>query len=402
MRTGTEKYICPFCYNRFTLDQVEYRVSHPKAPQSKDEKLSDYYDNAVNQGPIISRASGGLNRLKNRFVAPRSVQDSATGHPADVRICPHCHNPLPNFFDRIESHIISIIGGRGSGKTSYIAVLINEIKRQGYSLNLSLFPQDVGIYPNELTSLRYQKKYYDPLYNNLKEFGQTQDSERDVYPLIYELRSNKKQRGKKKNLFLVFYDTAGENLNQLNRMERMANFVTNSSGIIFLLDSFQVPKVAEELKKQGVSITAAQGGFHGVLDQLKQLLEKQERITMNQQSRTPMAMAFSKFDELIRQGLVPSDYELCHKSHHEDHGLYNGEEVETISEEIKSLLAEWGHQAFLEDTASVFRHHAFFGISAFGETPKGGRLTDVRPHRALDPLLWILDQLDFSLPKTKA
>ena len=69
---------------------------------------------------------------------------------------------------------------------------------------------------------------------------------------------------------------------------------------------------------------------------------------------------------------------------------------------MRSLLSYWGEDQFISDVEKHFTNHCYFGVSALGSTPKSGILgEEIKPHRVLDPLLWILDNIGFALPKKK-
>ena len=132
---------------------------------------------------------------------------------------PKCHNELPTFFHKADSHIISIIGARASGKTHYITVLIHELLNLGYKLDISTIPQDVGEDRSQITSKRYQRDYKNPLFDGNKELPKTQKNAQDHYPLIYQIKSGQSGFNKSKALYLVFYDTAGENFKRPARVK---------------------------------------------------------------------------------------------------------------------------------------------------------------------------------------
>jgi len=394
-----KEYICPFCYEYFTLNQVKFRITHESAAPIHDPKLSQYYGKPTLAGPVIERKKDRFAPVRDRVVLPRKIKDPNSGLFADEWACPHCHNPLPTYFPDVDSHIISVVGAPASGKTNFITVLLNEIQKNGFHLGLSRHAQDVGVVDDQKTTNKYNK-YYNKLYQKGEDLGKTDTRESDHYPLIYELRSNVSRAGKKKNLFLVFYDSAGEVFSDMSKMQRQARYLGNSSGIIYLLDSFQIPDVAKGLISLGVPIPKVAGNFHMVLDQIRQVLEKQGKLKLNKPSQLPVAFTFSKMDALMEDHLVPPDFTLREPSYHEQYRVYNPEEVKIVSDEVKSLLIRWDQEALIESVKSMFAHHAYFSISALGSTPKLGKIDEVKPHRVLDPLLYILDQLNFSLPKS--
>ena len=59
--------------------------------------------------------------------------------------------------------------------------------------------------------------------------------------------------------------------------------------------------------------------------------------------------------------------------------------------EIRDWLKRQGETAFIDAIDANFKNVRVFGVSSFGNPPdKNKRLAKVRPHRVLDPLMWML------------
>ena len=80
----------------------------------------------------------------------------------------------------------------------------------------------------------------------------------------------------------------------------------------------------------------------------------------------------------------------------------NLSEMDSISQGIKSALCEcWGESNFVVSMENFYKNHKFFGVSGLGEAPdpaSGNKITNLRPYRILDPLVWILSEFNYSLP----
>lgn len=412
------KYTCPFCYEKFGKSQIEFRCENDSTTscQEDDAKLGRYFGGGRQMANrVIPRATWkelwqrkhffGFFRKTGRSIrVPNKVTCEKCNIDSRKRICPHCHNELPTYFHKAQSHIISIIGARASGKTHYITVLINELMKNGYKLKISTLPQDVGEDRNEVTTKRYQRLYKNPLINNKEELTKTAESTQAYYPLIYQISSDKKGWNKMKSLYLAFYDTAGESFNDSQAVKKFANYVNNSSGIIFLLDTFQVPPVKKALEAKGLRVPSNGGvEFRDVLTQLLGSFLKEGVVKNNAISKIPMALTFSKIDEVIKKGLLNDDLQdfiIRKNSEYLEKEIFSKEELEEVSNDMRSLLTIWEQKDFIVEVERIFSKHAYFGVSALGSTPVGGKLNEeLKPHRVLDPLLWILDNIGFALPK---
>lgn len=413
----TFNFICPFCYEGFSRGEIEFRCENSQSANCRenDAKLAAYFGsgnltagrvipNKTLAGALQKRSFGSLLGKMTRLVSvPEQIRCDQCNYPSRKKICPHCHNELPSLFHQADSHIISVIGARDSGKTHYITVLINELLQKGHTLDIQTIPQDVGEDRAQITSKRYAEYYKKPLLGRKEQLGQTQKNAKDLYPLIYQISSGQKQFGKIKALYLVFYDTAGENFNDKEELKKLANYLINSSGIIFLLDTFRISRINETLTKKGLGITNVDTSFRDVFGQMHQLLQQFGKLKINTKSDVPIALTFSKIDEVISNNLLEDDiqeFTLRKESSYLRTRLYSEEEINEVCYDMRSLLSQWGEEGFISDVERSFSKTGYFGVSALGATPVGGMLKgDIRPHRVMDPLLWILDNLDFALPK---
>jgi hypothetical protein len=75
-------------------------------------------------------------------------------------------------------------------------------------------------------------------------------------------------------------------------------------------------------------------------------------------------------------------------------GGYDREDGQQVSNEVATLLKETGASVIVS-TASIFEPHAFFAVSATGGPPDSTHhFSSIAPLRVLDPLFWLLAQLN--------
>ncbi len=405
--------VCPFCYTSFSSGDIRFRClnkNDAKCAKENDVPLAEYFGSPffmakhVIETPPLSKSMAAFRKMTRQSV-PIEVKCDRCEYPSRKHICPNCHNELPVNFHKAKSHIISIIGARDSGKTHYVTVLINELQKNGHLLDLRLSPQDVGEDRSQVTSQRYDSKYRSPLFDKSEELRKTSTGERDDFPLIYKIVSGKKKFWEQDTVYLTFYDTAGENFKDREDLRRIANYITNSSGIIFLLDTFQIPDVKKALKGIGITVPDDVKGFSSVLDSVEGLLENEGKLNKKGISKVPVAITFSKIDEPIRNNLLDDQMApmmIRNKSEYLKTGVFSQKLVDESSEEMRSLLDRWGQgkeDGFIYSTEKLFKNVRYFGVSALGKSPVKGKLpgNEVEPHRVMDPFLWILANLNFSL-----
>lgn len=404
------KLTCPFCYEQFNASKILYRCENAddnRCAKENDEELAIYFGQPTFPAKRIIDTSNTTNTRQRG----KGVRCDQCNKPTSKQICPCCHNQLPTFFHQSESHVISVIGARNSGKTHYITVLINELVRRGHLLKIDTIPQDVGENRNEVTSMRYRRNYKRPLIDQHTELPQTQENAKDLYPLIYQLKSSRKSifdkfKFKKKVLYLTFYDTAGENFRDAQELKKIANYVSNSSGVIFLVDSFQIPLVNRHLSDSGMKLPNHETGYDDVLNQLINLFEGSGEIReAGSVANIPVAITLSKFDEVLKHSLLNVTHDklnLSSNSSFLNHREFSPSEIQEVSDTIRTNLVEWDEEGFANKLDNQFKNLAYFGISALGDSPENGRLHGAPvPYRVMDPLIWILHKLNFQLPLNK-
>ena len=400
--------VCPFCYQKFSKSEIKYRCENRSCVQENDPQLAAYFGDLKRKAHhIISpKSSRPFFNVRKKFLGVNQMNCDLCNQVSHKKVCPHCHNPLPVNIHRAESHIISIVGARASGKTHFITVLIKELTQNGFYLDLVLRPEDIGEEADQTTTKRYYRDYKNPLFDKGKTLKKTNPGDMDHFPLIYKLSSTQKDFFQNQVIYLAFYDTAGENFTDQNAISKMANYVTNTSGIIFLMDTFQIPTVRQELRNKGVVIQTESTGFMHILQQVDQLFEKLGKIKFKGNSQLPVALTFSKIDEVIKNGLLGdarAPMLIREDSDFYRTRVYSEDHINRNSDEMKSLLNYWGESGFINYAESLFRNVKYFGVSALGHTPNGEEISadGIKPHRVMDPLVWILDQLNFALPKNK-
>lgn len=381
------KTICPYCCEEFNARNIWFRCINPnpgECPNEEDIEYSKYWD----KSSLASIQS--LSRIiKPDIPRYKSIPTSALCPKCNTKttkmICPICHNELPHTTGRTKEYLIALIGAKEAGKSVYIAVLINALKQYiGQKLNSSL------VALNDETIKRYQKEFYEPLYEKKELISATLPATAVLKsPLIYRFSIGKKNifgMGGHNVVTLVFFDTAGEDLNSIEIMRREIKYISNSSGIIFLLDPLQIPAVRDRLPEDTVLPTEYTQPEE-IVTRVVNLIREDHKISENELIKIPVAVAFSKIDaitSIFHQGSA-----LSRASPHEDQ--FEIDDCEIVSSEMQAYLQEWIGPNLNNIMDHNFKHFSYFGLSSLGATPDGGKLTEeVSPFRIGDPFLWVL------------
>lgn len=143
--------ICPYCFDRAPASRLPYRclmmATGVRGGTPCDAEPDDVWAGFMGPGVPPSR------RLRGPvFAAPRTLaalRGSATRQPcpgcgvaSSVRVCRRCHSDFPSEYCDQDSRIIALVGAKASGKSTYVSVLVNELRgRVGREYNISL-PHD--------------------------------------------------------------------------------------------------------------------------------------------------------------------------------------------------------------------------------------------------------------------
>lgn len=393
------KVVCPYCFESFDSSEVMFRCSNQTGcTKTDDAQLHKYWGGDQLETPCFK----GPKKLFGG--APDSAKCPSCGNTSYWVICPHCHNRIPKQMVKTKGYIISIIGARSSGKTNYITTLINELMQRGYCLgNVGTVASNVANKPENNTQARYERDFFNVMYKNGKCPPQTAINDpKNRIPLIYELS----QKGKKP-LYLVIYDTAGENFADPRNIVANVKFLQHSDACIYVLDTFSIPYVHEKIKgKYGLPDIELR--FDAILSNVNTYFTEGDARIRDEQFKKPLALVLSKIDAILTNEELFRDTSIEGMSIERNSSFLDGcgvnlSDMESISDSIKAALRYyWGESNFVDNIENRYKNYHYFGISALGGMPdKNNNINNLRPYRVLDPLVWILHEFKYSLPIAK-
>ena len=293
------KIVCPFCFHNFKRSEVEFRCGNGRCTKMRDPELEKFWGVKIETGININLQKSFpaliLNKVASAFnTMPRSPKCPKCGEKSYLPICPHCHNPIPNDMIKKKAYIISIIGAKASGKTTYITTLINELQHHLCNLgDLGTTAVNITDEKDYYTQKRYEDDFFRPLYIDKKcsTGGTDIIGPKSKIPLIYKLTNQNK------NIYLVFYDTAGENFVTTDQIARNVQFLKESDAAIFLLDSFGIPFVHDKLNLKNDIIESRYNVIVDIL--LSYFLKYESPKRRNAHFKKPIALVFSKIDAIL-------------------------------------------------------------------------------------------------------
>ena len=384
-------FICPYCFERSQLSQVQFRCTNRRCKDFDDIEITRY------ENGNLSLPKQG----KRAFVSPRRGVNHAAcpecGNTTYKRICPSCHNELPDSTLDGEDMIISIVGGRASGKSHFVGIVIEELIKR-------IAPSFGGAMEGFADSYsRWQTGFYKYLYMDGVKLELTRSSlqgpDNGAYrPLIFKLKLPEKRLfgSGVKSFTFVFFDTAGEDLNDEDTMSTVNKYICKSAGIIFLLDPVQIPAVANQLDSAVAQRAAAidwrnASQSDDIMTRVSRLIRNDKGLKDSDRIDIPVAAVFSKFD--VIEPLVPAGCTIREPSPHCAQGKFNQSDWHNVNGEVQGLLDSWEATAFTAQLSTNYTTYSYFAVSALGlgNNPTAeGRISRPRPHRIEDPVLWIL------------
>jgi len=369
------KFTCPFCINEYSKSKVLYicpdcgEVTAPKT---------------FERGPVKCKAKscGGL---------------------ATVRKCPSCPQVIPKTALETPNLPFSIVGVSNSGKTNYITVMLHELGRSS-GLRIALGHQTKE-------TLDRQKDNYRRIYEEHTRPESTPSGE--PLPQIWYVKNLQRKKGSNVPTYtFTIFDGAGEDHEQnldpssnpqdLQEKLKIYRYIKSSKAIILTIDPLILSEVRKDLDDKVVENSL--GGHEGetknaedVINSVAGFIKVARDIDSKKLLYLPVAVVLTKFDTILNHESFGPNARIRDKSRCISSGVVNMTEIAEVDKEIRKWLEKIRAGSFIEALESHFNEFCFFGVSSYGDTPKDkySLPDDIRPHRVLDPILWLFKKAKF-------
>ncbi|MFF4387600.1 MULTISPECIES: TRAFAC clade GTPase domain-containing protein [unclassified Streptomyces] len=404
--------VCPYCFDRSPAARLPYRCQMSATGVRGAKPCSAELDTiwADFMGPSVPPA------LKTRgpvFTAPRGLglrfapngggsraDCPACGGSTPVRVCRRCHSDFPSDYCDQDTRIIALLGPKASGKSTYVSVLLGELRgRVGRAYGASVTAMGGE-------TQRRDRELAEDLYDRLRLPEATRPAALGFNdPLLYRLSLPLRRRLRgdgSRHTALVFFDAAGEDLASAEAMDRYTHYLAAADGIILLVDPLQMRAVRDRLPVDvGPPLPVIETPPQQIAADLAAQLRAHGRGSSRGRVTTPVAVAVTKTDSLAL--LLEPHSPLLRNADH-GAGVLDEEDRRAVHEEMRSLLDGWDSGALLRQLERDFAQLSLFGLSALGSPPPAHAPADApksgpRPLRVEDPLLWLLG-LGGLLPRT--
>ena len=386
--------VCLHCFRNFLPDRVMFRALESLDVEGYraqyDQILDDYrarfHMDTAGELPVALDPDefGEVNKSYHRGVLS-SLKDDY-GNITTKRICPFCHNDIPQSAGFAPSTIISVVGASQSGKSVYLTSLIHTLK--------TVTPRNFPIFCTPINNemgRKFKYEYEDPLIENGMLLDPTQ-KEKQQEPFIFTFSFSDDT---KPEINIAFFDVAGEGMVDTAYMDIYAAHIRNSSGILFLVDPLQFRSIGRKIQLKN-NLDYELSFSDEPADVLSGLVEDYIYKQGGGVSHIPTAVVLTKTDLLEA---LKTDGEYIHANsefftNFTHKGFFNLSEFYNIDGETDELIADVDPN-FRNALKRRFANLGFFAVSALGTQPEGQRVASFTPIRVDEPFLWILYQLGY-------
>ncbi len=288
------------------------------------------------------------------------VRDRLSKKTSRVRVCPYCHNVLPEHYGKYEVVFFSIVGVTSAGKTVYLHQLLGSLER---------YLQQVGL------TLLYKDKAAEEFHPIL--------SENDVLPastsadtLRPPLSFTVMDQTARRYYTLVFYDISGENCVRAGRMRKFGPYITHADAILMLIDPVQFPQLEAEIRMMNPA-AVSQSKTSYATEVLKAMYENflLQRVDRKKRVSIPIAFTISKsdlLDPLLRQNPYFQDATLLKPEvatgylERKKRNVVDFSSIIWVNAELRTLLQEKNESGFCELVDRNFSRRQLLAVSALG------------------------------------
>lgn len=365
---------CPYCLRKITLGDLKFFCVDEE--DNKHEVSLSLMDRFFKRLPVCQRRF-----CKNHGLTVREVT------------CRHCGETLPAqmlFHDKYLS--FCAVGVAGAGKSSYVTTVIHELRSSDFPLVLQAMDTETTE-----TALLNEKLVYESR-NCLT--GTT--SGVAPRPQFWTILDNTELSQKIPTYSMTVYDGAGEDCEKIGYTPtdaKISRYISGAGTLLIMFDPLILSSVQNEVPPDVLysSIAherkeSAPTNMVSMANALVNYVKQSLNIAPGQRIEAPAAVVLTKLDALrdTVNGFAP-DSTINRESPHLKRKGFVDADSKMVDLEIRDWLIRQGEIAFLNTIDANFQNVRVFGVSSFGNPPdKNKRLARIRPHRVLDPIMWML------------
>lgn len=302
--------------------------------------------------------------------------------------CATCGRPIGQEVGKQTDVHIPVVGGPSTGKSNLMITAVDQFIKE-YSPEHKMTAE----FGDPRNQERFAREVRDLSAGNA--LGKTPD----VTPWAYTLSVKDGRRHPGHLLYL--YDAAGEAYLSEDQT-LLQTYYAYVHGIIFVIDPFSIPAIRAKYEAELAHLDELRPSTLDLMEAYERMLrviEAAPRLTRGSKFAQPLAVVISKCDALDLEQQIgePAAADLM--------GSTPAFELpeDAMSELVERFLCENGMENFVRNLQLQFEKVRYFSCSALGRMPGTDPGQPFKPQRAIDPLLWMLGQLNvISLKKERA
>jgi hypothetical protein len=371
--------------------------------KEQDEKLYRYYIDYLNMNESDARDEAFLlPAITVDYQSPELYFDELAmakyGYVTEVtykgqkltkRLCPHCHNPIIDGAGKYDMFLISVIGDTNVGKTIYLTVLQEMLKKDMFKGTIQFMgtEQEKELCFGNIDKLIHEKKVLDA---NLRQ---------KLPPMPFQYTYETADSKDPKSCIVIFCDIAGEDCRSADTMERNGYHIKASSGLLFLIDPTRFSAIKFNTE-DGMRI--ANRYQLEVITAINRYLIAN---TFEEQTKIPTALVITKGDILrdldyFTEDSKVSTLNIDQRDLHP--GYLDMDEIDQVDHTVQHFLKEIGEEE-LCNHRRLFRTSNFFLCSSLGKNPSLierigvdsmekfiGINGAIKPYRVTEPFYWLM------------
>ena len=366
--------VCPHCLRKLKLSGMKF-FCVPDEDNRHEVRLS-----------FADKFKGRLPVCRRRF---------CRNHGLTIReaACRACGEPLPPQYLFHEKFLsFCAVGVSGAGKSSYMTTLLHELKYSGLPWVL----QAMDVETTRRAQLNEQFVYEE------RQCLQGTTSGVSPRPQLWTILDNSKKGNRIPTYALTIYDGAGEDCERIDYTpldSKISHYLSGAKMLLIMFDPLLLSSVRGELSSETLNAsmaterqTSAPGNMVSMVNSLANYIRRNCNISPGKKIDRRAAVVLSKIDALTEMlNGFSSDATILKESPHVQSRGFVDSDSKMIDLEIRDWLTRQGETAFLGAIDANFKDVRVFGVSSFGRPPDmRKRLARIRPHRVLDPLMWML------------
>lgn len=365
---------CPYCLRKIKFSDLKFFCVDEE--ENRHEVRPSFTDRFFKRLPTCTRRF-----CRNHGLTVREVT------------CRYCEEKLPAqilFHDKYLS--FCAVGVAGAGKSSYVTTVIHELR---YS-DLPYILQAMDTETTEVALLN-EKLVYEA--RNCLTGTTSGVSPR---PQFWTILDNSKDTQKIPTYSLTLYDGAGEDCEKIGYTPidaKISRYISGARMLLIMFDPLILSSVQNEVPPEILysSIAherkeSAPTNMVSMANSLVNYIKQSCNISPGQRIEAQAAVVLTKLDALrdTVNGFAPDSTINRESPHLKSRGFVDADS-KMVDLEIRDWLIRQGEIAFLNTIDANFKNVRVFGVSSFGNPPDSQkRLARIRPHRVLDPIMWML------------